>query len=530
MSTRRLPVLCVLGLALFGTAGQALAASTPCAQLTALTLEDIHVTSAVLTPAGTFTASGSGRAATPVQLPSFCRVIALATPSSDSVINFEVWLPLSEAWNGKFEGVGNNAFQGSINYADLASGLLRGYATASTDTGHIGDDLKFANKHPEKIVDWGFRAIHLTTEAAKLIVRDYEGRAPQHSYFDGCNTGGHQGLMEAQRYPDDYDGIVAGDPAADRIHEVAGYLWAWKVTHDQNSQSLLSHADLQLLTKSAVAACDARDGVKDGVIDDPRRCHFNPETLLCRGQEHTDCLAAPQIEAAKNIYAGLHNPRTGKVIFPGWPFGSEGFGDTPNLGWNSMINTPEPRRVQLFQYFVFNDPNWDWRTFDFDKDIDYADEKVGFISATNPDLDTYKSHGGKLLMYTGWADPILPAQDVVDYYDDVTRTMGSAAHTTDFFRLFMVPGMGHCSGGPGTTQFDMLSALEQWVEQKKPPVTIPAAHTSHGVLQRTRPLCMYPKIANWTGNGSTDNAANFVCSVEAPLKPSTSNSHKGDAQ
>jgi feruloyl esterase len=263
-----------------------------------------------------------------------------------------------------------------------------------------------------------------------------------------------------------------------------------------------------------MASCDAVDGVKDGVIGDPRKCHFNPASLACHGTDTANCLTPAELEAAKKVYDGLKNPHTGEQIFPGWPLGSEGFGDTAAQGWGQMINIPEPRRVEVLKYFVFDDPNWDWNTIDFDKDTAYADAKIGFISATNPDLKAFKARGGKLVMYTGWVDPILPAQDVVRYYEEVSKTMGGAAKTTDFFRLFMVPGMAHCSGGPGTTSFDMMPALEQWVEKGGVPQRVIASRITRGVADRTRPLCPYPQVAKWKGVGSTDDAANFVCAPE----------------
>jgi len=489
-------------------------AGTACENLTTLTLHEIKIKSATPTAAGLFTPPG---ARSPISLPAFCRVIGVATPTPESNINFEVWIPPADAWNGKFQGVGNGGFQGSISYDDMASALRRGYATASTDTGHIGDDLRFAEGHPERIVDWATRSIHLMTEAAKAIIRDHAGRFPDRSYFYGCNTGGHQALMEAQRFPTDYDGIVAGAPAADRVHEIIGYLGVWKSTHE-NDSSLLSQGKLQLLTASAVASCDQLDGVKDGVIDDPRRCKFDPAAVLCRNSESESCLTRPEVEAAKKVYSGVHNPRTGELIFPGWPVGSEGFGDNANSGWGQMINIREPRRVGFFNYFVFNDPNWDWRTFDFDRDLAYADKKMGFISATDRNLTAFKLHGGKLLMYAGWVDPILPAEDVVEYYEGATKTMGGAAKTTPFFRLFMAPGMGHCAGGPGPTAFDMMPALEQWVEKGLAPEKVVASRVTNGKVERTRPLCPYPQVARWKGTGSTDDAANFVC-VNSGARP-----------
>ena len=215
-----------------------------------------------------------------------------------------------------------------------------------------------------------------------------------------------------------------------------------------------------------MAACDTLDGVKDNVIEDPRRCHFDPATLACRAGQTEDCLTPPEIRALKKVYDGARNPRTGALIFPGWSPGSEGYGANANEGWSNFINIPEPRRVDFLKYFVFNNPNWNWNTMDWDRDISYADAKMGFVDATSRDLSRFRLRGGRLLMYTGWDDPILPPLDVVEYYESVSRAFGGPASTREFFRLFMVPGMGHCGGGPGATSFDMLSPLEQWVESR----------------------------------------------------------------
>jgi len=494
-----------------GLAASAAPAGTPCEKLKDLTIPNVTITAATSVAAGQFTPPGPG-SERPMQVPAFCRVEGEANPTSDSSIKFEVWIPPSDSWNGKFEGVGNGGYQGNISYPAMATVLRLGYATASTDTGHTGDDLRFGENHPEKVVDWAYRAIHVTAEASKLIVRDSEGRFPDHSYFDGCSTGGHQALSEAQRFPDDYDGIIAGDPAYDRIRQTAAYLWSWIATHDDNGVSLLTNAKMKFVTKSAVAACDAIDGVKDGVIGDPRRCHFDPSSLACKGAETDTCLTTAQVNALKKVYRGLHNPRTGEEIFPGWSVGSEGFGDSPAMGWGAYILNPkEPMRIDVYRLFLFNDPNWDWHTVDFDRDVAYADQKLGFMSAVNYDLTGFKARGGKLVMYTGWADPVAAPLDVLKYYENVMKKMGGVEKTQEFYRFFMVPGMGHCGGGPGPNAFDMQTVLESWVEHGKAPEKVIASHSTNGQTDRTRPLCPYPQAAKWSGTGSTDVAANFTC-------------------
>src|SRR5439155_24033135 len=419
---------------------------------------------------------------------------------------------------------------GAIGYTALATALRRGYAAASTDTGHTGDDMKFGQGHPEKIVDWAYRSIHVMTENAKLIVRNHTGRFAEHAYFVGCSSGGHQALSEAQRFPDDYDGIVAGDPANNRIRQTFGFLHSWIVTHSRDGAPIIPADKLSLLTKASVEACDGTDGVKDGVIDDPRRCTFDPGKLLCRGpnggNEDASCLTGAQVDAARKMYEGAKSPRTGEQIYAGWARGSEGFGDSAIQSWRQYVMDPqEPMRVAFFRYFLFHDPNWDYRSIDWDRDLAYAEQKLPFMAAVDRDLSPFKKRGGRLLMYTGWADPVVPPQDTVAYYEAVARAMGGLEKARDFYRFFLAPGMGHCSGGPGPNQFDMLSALEQWVEKGVAPDRIVATHSTNGKIDRTRPLCMYPQVARWKGSGSTDDAVNFACVADTaagtPRKPTT---------
>ena len=494
----------------------AIAAGTPCANLAALTIPDVVINAATAVAAGAFSPPGSPA---PMALPAFCRVEATARPTSDSEIKFEVWIPPTEAWNGKFQGVGNGGYQGSISYAAMAAALRRGYATASTDTGHAGDDMRFGQGHPEKLVDYGHRAVHVMTESAKLVIRNAAGRFAERSYFVGCSAGGQQALSEAQRYPEDYDGIIAGDPANNRIRQTFGFLSSWIATHDADGSPLLTQAKLALLTKSAVAACDAKDGLKDGLIDDPRRCTFDPATLACKaGADDAACLTAPQVAAAQRMYDGTKSP-TGKVIYTGWPRGSEAFGENASQSWRQYVLDPkEPSRVGFFKYWLFHDPNWDFRTIDWDRDLAFAEQELPHMAAVDTDLAAFKKRGGKLLSYTGWMDPVVPPQDTVAYYEGVTRAMGGVAATQSFYRLFMAPGMGHCAGGPGPNQFDAVTPLEQWVEKGKAPATLLATHSSAGKVDRSRPLCPYPQVARYKGAGSIDEAANFTC-VAAPARP-----------
>lgn len=501
---------------LFAHAPLAAAPPVDCTALVALTIPDVTINAATTVAAGGFTPPGSTSAMT---LPPFCRVEATARPTSDSEIKFEVWIPASEAWNGKFQGVGNGGYQGSISYPAMAAAMRRGYATASTDTGHTGDDVIFGQGHPEKVIDFGHRAIHVMTTSAKLVIRNATGRFAERSYFVGCSSGGHQALSEAQRYPGDYDGIVAGAPANDRIRQTFGFLGSWLATHAADGSPLLTQPKLALLTKSAVAACDATDGLTDGLIDDPRRCTFNPATLACKGgADEASCLTPAQVTAAQRMYEGTRSPRTGRQIYTGWPRGSESFGESPIQGWRQYItDAREPSRVGVFKYFLFHNPALDYRTIDFDRDLAYAEQQIPHLAAVDTNLAPFKRRGGKLLVYTGWADPVVPPQTAVAYYEGVVKTIGGLAQTQDFFRLFMAPGMGHCSGGPGPNQFDAVAALEQWVEKGTAPDQLVATRSTAGKVERSRPLCAYPKVARYKGAGSIDEAASFAC-VAPPAK------------
>jgi feruloyl esterase len=500
-------------LAALAGGGRALAADNPaCAALASMTAPGLTIVSATTVSAGRFTPP-DGTAA--FEAPAFCRIVAKAKPTPKSDITIEIWSPPAGAWNGKFLGVGSNAFRGNIAYPAMADGLRRGYAVAATDTGHVGDDLSFAKGAPEKGEDWAWRSTHLTAQIGKLVVRNHQGRFPTGAYFAGCDTGGHQALTEAQRFPEDYDGIVAGNPAADRVREIIGYLGVWRATHDAQGRALLSHPVLQTVTRAAVVACDGIDGVKDGVIDDPRRCAFDPASLICKPGMIADCLTPAQAEAVKAVHVGVRNPRTGELIFAGWPVGSEGFGPTPANGWSSMVTPAEPRRVEFFRFFLFHDPDWDWRTFDLDRDTGFALDRLPEVSAVDTDLRPFVERGGKLIMYTGWADPILSAYDITNYYEASAKVLGPKAQ--DSYRLFMAPGVAHCSGGPGPDVFDMLPALEAWVEKDAPPSRVIASRVEAGQIVRTRPLCPYPQVAAWDGKGDTDKAASFAC-VKPRLK------------
>jgi feruloyl esterase len=478
------------------------AGAATCESLSSFSGPHAAVTLAQTVAPGTFTAPGRGGRGANVfaTLPAFCRVAATLTPSSDSDIKIEVWLPAS-GWNGKLQAVGNGAWAGNISYPAMATALAAGYATVSTDTGHAGGDARFMVGHPEKLVDFEERAVHEMTVTAKAVVNAYYASAPKQTYFNGCSTGGRQALTEAQRYPLDFDAIVAGAPANAVRRQTFGQIWLWQATHKDDA-SMLTPEKYAVLHKAALAQCDALDGVKDGVIENPLTCKFDPAVTLCKSGDGADCLSAPQVDAAKRIYAGASHAKTHQLLYPGLEPGSES-------GWNmSVAARPVNYAEDFFKYIVHDDPQWDPKSLNYDADVAAVDKVKTGLDATNADLSKFVAHGGRLLIYHGWSDPGIPPQNSVNYYQSVLKTTSSAR---DGVRLFMVPGMAHCGGGDGTSTFDMVAAVEKWVETKTAPATIPASRVVEGQVVRTRPLCSYPAVATYKGSGSTDDAANFVC-------------------
>jgi feruloyl esterase len=470
------------------------------------------------------------------KLPAFCRVAGTVKPSSDSNIQFEFWMPVS-GWNGKLLGEGNGGFAGDIPYMLLSPAVANGYAVVASDTGHTGGDAGWALGHPEKVIDFGYRAVHETTVLAKTILRAFYSAPLRYSYFCSCSNGGRQALMEAQRYPEDYDGILAGAPANYWSHLMSGF--AWDVQALNTPGSYIPSAKLKAIEGAALAVCDARDGLADGIIDDPRKCHFDPSVLLCKGLESDACLSEPQVAALRRIYAGPKN--AGGGVFPGYLPG----GETGLLGWSNWITGTGPGKgeqarfaTQYFANMVTGNPSWDVNSFDPDGDVKAADEKTAaMLNATDPNLKAFQSRGGKLILYHGWSDAAIAPENTINYYQNVVAAMGHN-QADGFVRLFMVPGMQHCFLGPGPNSFGQLApatpadprhdislALEQWVEKGIAPDSIVATkfksdfNPAAGVA-RTRPLCAYPMVARWSGKGSSDDAANFTCATE-PAPPNS---------
>ena len=492
-----------------------------CEDLLHLTLPNIVIKSATEVQTGPFHIPTAAPTAAPAQVPQFCRVLGYVKPE----LNFEVWLPAQ--WNRKYLAIGNGGLAGTLVYNGMLDPLRRGYATSTTDTGHRADGIPgaWAEGHMERIINLWERGVHQMAMATKLVIHAYYGAAPAHSYFNGCSLGGQQAMTEVQKYPADFDGVVAGDPANWQTrHYSAGHIWTAQA---MDGDGYLPSAKIPTLAAAVNAACDAIDGIRDGVLNDPRRCHFDPGEIQCRSGDAPNCLTGAQVDAVRKIWGGLRDPE-GQQLYPGLERGGE---DGP-AGWVNWITGARPGGgghsglgLPVMRYIIFENPEWEARSFRFfsapgtESDLEYVEEKLGRITdAIDPDLRPFRGHGGKLIQYHGWSDPDIPPMNSVNYFESVVRTVGGVRpnalrDTKGFYRLFMVPGMQHCQGGPGTSRFDVLSVLEQWVEQSKAPEQILAAHATNGQVDRTRPLCAYPMEAKYKGTGSTDEASNFTCTV-----------------
>lgn len=499
------------------------AEAVPCERLSQLNLPDTTITLAESVPAGDFTPPYGDRLE---QLPAFCRVMGVIKPTSDSNIRFEVWLPDSH-WNEKYLGWGNGGFAGGIDFRGLGGNLKRGYATAGTDTGHEaeGIDASWALHHPEKVADFGFRGLHLTTLNAKQLIEAFYAHPAHRAFFDACSDGGREALMEAQRFPEDFDGILAGAPANFWTNLLSSGVYMGHAMY-ADPESYISSVKLPAISAAVLKACDAQDGVKDGIVSDPVHCRFDPAVLLCKGADSRDCLTAPQIDSLKKLYAGGRTSR-GEKIMPGYlPGSEEGQG-----GWGPWILGEAPGlsagagfTAGYFRYIVFEDPAWNIVTANVDDALRAAQKTAQELNATDPDLSRFEARGGKLILYHGWNDPAIPALNTIDYYNSVIAKMGAPAAAT-FTRLYMVPGMQHCFGGPGATSFGQLgtttaegpergiyASLEAWVEKGVTPNQIIATkYTSADKVEMTRPLCPYPEIAQYKGSGDTNDYRNFVC-------------------
>jgi len=505
-----------------------------CERVTAAKISGATITLAQTVAAGAFAGpaapfSGVDVSALYKSLPAFCRVVAEAKPTADSDIKLEVWLPVS-GWNGKLQGIGNGGFAGLIDYVQLSTSMSKGYAVTATDTGHTGSpiDAGWAMGHPEKVVDFGHRGIHEMTRVAKEAVHAFYGKNPQRSYFAGCSDGGREALMEAQRYPADYDGILAGAPANNWTPLLTTAAYDTQAL-TVNPASFIPPAKIPTIAAAVNAACDELDGVRDGILNDPRQCHFDPATIQCKAEDSDKCLTAAQVTALKKLYEGTIDS-TGRVVYPGYlPGAEEGEG-----GWGLWITGPAPAKSLMaffgngfFSSFVYEKSDWDYKSFHVEADLKAANEKTAqALNATDPDLKSFKARGGKLILYHGWNDPAITALNTINYYDSLINKMGNK-DVDSFVRLYMAPGMQHCGGGPGPDSFGAVgnlkfddpqqsldASLEQWVEKGTAPLRIIASkYASDDNVQpkMTRPLCTYPQAAKYKGSGDSNDAANFVC-------------------
>jgi len=481
-----------------------------CDDLAKFKSKDIATIKAASTPAAT-------------GVPAHCRVTGLLAPE----IAFEVSLPAK--WNGRFYMIGNGGHAGEAmddpgRVSQRNEALQLGFAFAQTNTGH--DSRKepggtFVMSNPQKAIDYAWRAVHLTAITTKAITKDYYGAPISRSYWNSCSNGGRQGLLEAERFPDDFDGIVANAPWVDQTGFTIGALWNQKAL----TAAPVTPAKLAFIADKVMAKCDALDGLKDNLIDDPRKCNFDParDVPACAaGADRADCLTPAQAEAVAKVYSGPMSK--GKPFYPGYMPGSEavtsgGFGGGTGSGWLNVIVATQPDAKpadfnlaeNTMRYLVFNPPkpDYDYKTFNFDTDTHLLDNWSKQADAKDTDLSKFHKRGGKLLMTYGWADPILQPMAGVHYYEQAVARNGE--DTQQFFRLFMVPGMGHCGGGIGPDRHDPMTAMIDWVEKGKAPDSMVATRLVNNQPVRTRPLCPYPRVARYSGKGSIDEAANFQC-------------------
>jgi feruloyl esterase len=502
---RRLAIVLSLSLAAAIATNAAPQTAQSCANLASGTLANAKITQVDTIAAGSYTPPGTTQSLS--NLPAFCRIAAHLTPTPDSDIRAEIWLPLS-GWNGNFEAVGNGGWGGAIEYSGMAEALRHGYATSSTDDGSSANDDSFFLNHRARFIDFAYRSEHETTLKAKALILAFYGKPQHYSYWNGCSGGGREGLLQAYRYPTDFDGIVAGDPATFKRNAWA--MWLANASF-KNANGSIPASKYPAIHQAVLDACDKLDGLQDGLIDDPRACQFDPAFLLCKRDDSDSCLTAPQIVTARTILSPMKSS-TGAELFPRLEPGTE-------LRWGRLAGGPEPAGLFLdyFRWIVFKNLSWDWRTFDVDRDTPLADEAAKGIVALEPNLSAFAQHGGKLIIYHGWADQQVAPEASIEFYQSLQVATQSGRGAADSWaRLFMAPGMAHCSGGEGPDTFDKMAAIENWVEHAKAPDSLVAAQLVAGKAIRTRPLCAFPEVAHYLGSGDLTSASSFSC-TPSPL-------------
>lgn len=480
-----------------------------CSQLVGKQFQGAQVNKAEFVAAGSKLAPYSDKMAA-----AFCRADATIAPSQNSQIKIQIWLPTD--WNGKFLGVGGGGFDGGYASASLGlrAAVTAGYAALATNAGHdASPDPKWALGNPEKIADYGHRANHLGAMVGKAVISGFYGKPANLSYFSGCSNGGRDALMLAQRYPDDYDAIIAGAPANDFTGLMASFVRIGKLSRRPGVD--LIPAKLNLVHDAAVAKCDAIDGLKDGLIGRPNQCSFNPAVLQCKNEAGTGCLSLADVQVVQDIYRGTYSA-TGKLIMPGLPVGSE----YEWSGWLTSSQAAGPSMGKNFyRNMVIEDRDWETSAFELDRDYVVARTKVGpVIDATNANLRPFFKKGGKLLIYHGWDDAAIPAGNTLNYYAALKRATGKFASKQT--RLFMLPGVSHCSGGHGPGSVDYLAALDKWMASGRAPNQLVADKPENpframgGLPTKSllsRPICAWPKIAKYKGSGPVTEASSFTC-------------------
>lgn len=516
---------------LTGTAFAALAliatpaAAADCADMAGMSLPDGEITSATLVSAGEFAPPSAAGAPPGVaasgfdDLPEFCRVQAVRRPSSDSEIVVEVWLPAS-GWNGKFVGIGNGIWAGTISFAEMGRALAAGYAVGATDTGHVGNGMTadFAVGHPEKLIDFGYRAVHEMVVTSKLAINDFYNKGPELSFWNSCSTGGRQGVMSAHRYPEDFDAISAMAPANPMTNLMTQTMWAgYQAVREEGSGMPIPK--LALTHQAVMKECDALDGLTDQLLSRPDLCTFDPISIQCpAGTDGDTCLSAPQVTTMRNIYDGVRND-AGEVVLPGWPRGSE-----MQVMVMMMGQEPFPVATSFFRQLVFGDqPGWDFKNMSYGKDLSAAQAYAAdILDAPSDGLGPFFARGGKLLLSHGWNDGLIPATNVLKFHHGLYNDI-PAAQAQQQLRLYMVPGMEHCSGGEGVSSYDTLGTIDAWATTGVAPFSIiasrvPAAPNPFGpaapeLPPLSRPLCPYPMAAQYNGSGDVNEAENFSCVV-----------------
>jgi len=514
-----------LAAAAFG-AGSIMAApasAKDCGEMSRLALAGGKITSATSIAAGAFQPAAGFRAPPGIAesgfrtLPQFCRVQATLTPTPDSDIKVEVWLP-TEGWNGKLVGIGNGIWAGSISYSEMGPTLARGYAVVATDTGHTGTGLtaEWAVRHPEKLVDFGSRAVHLMTVTAKAAIKDFYGRAAAFSLWNSCSTGGRQGLMAAARFPEDFDAISAKAPANPMTDLMTQSMWAGYQAN-RTPAAAMTPALLGLVHKAAVAQCDAQDGLADGLISRPGSCRFDVARLACKPGEAGTCLIPDQVTTMKAIYGGVVDAKSGKQILPGWPVGSE-----LQLAVLMMGKEPFPVANDYFRLLVHADqPGWDWKAMDYARETQAARQfGASLLNVAPAELQPFFARGGRLLLSHGWTDGLIPATNTTAFYGELLKVSSKAVADRQV-RLFMVPGMDHCGGGEGASNYDTLGTIDAWAQGGPAPERIvakrdggPAFPGAPALPPLSRPLCPFPQVARYDGSGAKDDAASFSCAIQ----------------